>query len=541
MITYRVAFIDDEAKVYSKAKEFFSNRNIGNDEFHIELVNISKLSDIEIRSMHFHSVIYDIDKTIDTSNDDVLASLLQSKASIDDLKIFPLSQLKVTRETAQQETERLSSLRDKSDQVQAIPINVSQENDLKAVFQAVEVASAEYRSLASQVLERDRAEYEMTAKTLVEAMEEKSPYTASHFKQVGMLSEAIARSMGKDEEEVQKTKSIAILHDAGKLLMPAELLNNPHMTVGNERDQMALHAELGEVVLAQNLLDLEERGGVVDHHNSKTDNKYAKIIAVADCIDTMTSQRAYNNPKAIQEVFRDIVKNMHDRSFIDENGKTVISPAQFDREAAIAAIVMLANELGSIGYDVRKLLKPTSNQWNKTQDEELVQILTENASKIIINLSAKEGAYTSLGFRLSDTGHLEFESRPAAVISRETRLRSEYEFAIFKNSTEEQRENAKTIMDLESNFSEDELEIFRRLAEGRIIGEDEKGRESVQAGKVMYSKETQGQDSTKTRPAQIVEVAKEDRDFNRNGAQKFLNEVTRLNPKDLERKEGRGA
>jgi len=541
MITYRVAFVGNETEVYSKAKAFFAGRDTENDEFNIELVDILELSDVDIKSMHIHSVIYEMGEKMNTTKDGVLASLLQSKAFASDLKIFPLSKAKVTKEVAQQETDRLSELRGKSDQMQAIPINVSQENDLKAVFQAVEVASMEYKSLASQVLERDRAEYEMTAKTLVEAMEEKSPYTASHFRQVGILSEAIARSMGKDEEEVQKTKSIAILHDAGKLLMPAELLNNPHMTVGNERDQMALHAELGEVVLAQDLLDLEERGGIVDHHNSKTDNKYAKIIAVADCIDTMTSQRAYNNPKAIQEVFRDIVRNMHDRSFTNQEGKTVVSPAQFDREAAIAAIVMLANELGSIGYDVRKLLKPTSNQWNKTQDEELVQILTENASKIIINLSAKEGAYTSLGFRLSDTGHLEFESRPAAVISRETRLRSEYEFAIFKNSTEEQRENAKTIMDLESNFSEDELEIFRRLAEGRIIGEDEKGRESVQAGKVMHSKETQGQDSTKTRPAQIVEVAKEDRGFNRNGAQKFLNEVTRLNPKDLERKEGRGA
>ncbi|MBR2289091.1 MAG: HD domain-containing protein [Clostridia bacterium] len=354
-------------------------------------------------------------------------------------------------------------------------------------------------------------------------MEEKSPYTASHFSQVGTYAEAIARYMGKDEHEVKKTKSIAILHDAGKLLMPEELLNNPHMTVGSERAQMALHSELGETVIAGDMFDLEERGGIVDHHNARTDNKYAKIIAVADCIDTMTSQRAYNNPKAIQEVFRDLAKNMHGRSFIDEKtGKEVNLPAQFDKENATAAIVMLANELGSIGYDVRKMLEVTEANWNKDQNTELFQILNEHANEITINTTAKEGAYTSLGFRLNETGHLEFEDRPAAVLNQETRQRSEYEFAIFKNSTDEQKQAAETIMDLEANFPPEKLEEFKNQAEAKVNSEDENGRQAVQAGRVI------SQNKEKNIIEQLQEVALSDPDYNIGGCNKFIQEFSRV-------------
>lgn len=65
--------------------------------------------------------------------------------------------------------------------------------------------------------------------------------------------------LGQDPIDVKKNIRIGLLHDAGKLLMTQQKLETPHMTVGNERAQMALHARLGTTVLSNSILNKEEQ------------------------------------------------------------------------------------------------------------------------------------------------------------------------------------------------------------------------------------------------------------------------------------------
>ena len=205
MITYRVAFIGDESEAYLKAQEFFRERNEKNENFEIELVDISNMDELEIKSMHFHSVLYDAKEIAGTDKDEVLRALLESKANISDLKIFPLARKNVTRDDEIGEENRLARLSGRdSKEIKAIPINVLEEVDLRSVFQAIEIASSEYRVMAEDVLEMDDREYDLVEELLLNAMEEKSPYTASHFREVSILSGAIARQARSRSNRCQK-------------------------------------------------------------------------------------------------------------------------------------------------------------------------------------------------------------------------------------------------------------------------------------------------------------------------------------------------
>lgn len=361
--------------------------------------------------------------------------------------------------------------------------------------------------------------------------------------------------LGQDPIDVKKNIRIGLLHDAGKLLMTQQNLETPHMTVGNERAQMALHARLGTTVLSNSILNKEEQGGVEEHHYD-TDNKYAKIVTVADCLDTMLSQRRYNNPKTPPEAVLDLVRNMYPqpkfgkdkKPLRDENGEIVYKPAQFDRDAAIAAIVALANDFGGIGYDLRKMLEPYRTNWNNEQVEEAIQILNEHSNDIVINLSPKEVEYSELGMRLTDTGHIDFKGRAAAVVNRETRVNSEYEFEIFRNSSEEQKAAARTIKDLEANFLPEQLAEFKQIAEAKINTQDEKGRKAKEAGFVANRKKNEFQAPSKNGEFKLINIAEqiraaaeEDKDYNENGANKFIDEINRARKERQNDREEKGA
>jgi len=411
MITYRVAFVGNEQEAYSKAQEFFFGQNTEKRKnFRIELSDISKFSDIDLRGMHFHSIVYDTGSIANPQKEHALSTVLSSRANIEDLKIFPLAKKEITAREADLESQRIQKFSGKEN-TKVLPINVTNEGNLKSVFQAIDIASVEYKSLAEEVLDRDQKEFELTSEALLDAMEEKSPVMAGHFRQVGVFTERIAIQLGMSQEEAKRMKYLGTMHDAGKLLIDEQLLNNEHMTMGNERAQMALHAELGNTVLPRDMFEVEEKGGIVGHHDRETDNKYAKIIAVSDCTDTMLAQRDYNNPKTPIEAARDIAKNMYPQPkrdqkgniLKDENGEVIYNPPQFDKAAGTAQILILANDLGSIGFDIRKMLEATKNNFNQAQDEILNKIFSEHEDEIGINYNAKEGDYSPSGYRLDQT------------------------------------------------------------------------------------------------------------------------------------------
>ena len=141
-------------------------------------------------------------------------------------------------------------------------------------------------------------------KTLASGLEARDSYTHGHSKRVARHAEAIARGMGLSREQVAKIRTAASVHDVGKIRTPRAILSKPGALSDRERSVMERHVAKGaEMVLG--LGDAEITAMVRSHHERLDRSGYpeglraediplgARIIAVADTFDSMTSARPY--------------------------------------------------------------------------------------------------------------------------------------------------------------------------------------------------------------------------------------------------------
>jgi putative nucleotidyltransferase with HDIG domain len=143
------------------------------------------------------------------------------------------------------------------------------------------------------------------ATALVATLEARDRYTAGHSASVAHYSRDIARRMGLSESEQQLAHLCGLVHDIGKVGLPAGLLEKTGALTLDERRQMELHPVIGERIL-RNVDDYSEIARIVRHHHERVDgNGYpdgfrddeipliSRILAVADAYDAMTSDRPY--------------------------------------------------------------------------------------------------------------------------------------------------------------------------------------------------------------------------------------------------------
>jgi putative nucleotidyltransferase with HDIG domain len=145
------------------------------------------------------------------------------------------------------------------------------------------------------------------ATALVATLDARDRYTAGHSAAVAIYARDIAARIGLDLREQELVHLCGLVHDVGKIGLPAGLLEKPGALTLDERRQMELHSEIGERIL-RNVDDYAEIAEVVRHHHERFDgNGYpdrlggetipllARIIAVADAYDAMTSDRPYRD------------------------------------------------------------------------------------------------------------------------------------------------------------------------------------------------------------------------------------------------------
>lgn len=137
------------------------------------------------------------------------------------------------------------------------------------------------------------------------AAEWRDPYTAGHQRRVASLSEAIAARLLMDPHEIEGIRIAAGIHDIGKLSIPAEILAKPMRLNPAEMALVEMHAQVGyEIVkgiefpwpVPEMILQHHERldgSGYPNHLVGKDIVRGAKIIAVADTVEAMTSHRPY--------------------------------------------------------------------------------------------------------------------------------------------------------------------------------------------------------------------------------------------------------
>ncbi|MFE7814923.1 HD-GYP domain-containing protein [Streptomyces sp. NPDC057433] len=167
---------------------------------------------------------------------------------------------------------------------------------------------------------RERAAHQATIRALVQAVDIKDGYTRGHSERVGQASTMIARELGMDDERTEVLRFAGILHDVGKLGVPTRLLTKDGPLTPEERRVIELHPEYGhEMVRGISFLG-EARAAVLHHHERLDGSGYpyglaggqipesARVVAVADAFDAMTSNRSYSRarpvPVALDELQR---------------------------------------------------------------------------------------------------------------------------------------------------------------------------------------------------------------------------------------------
>jgi putative nucleotidyltransferase with HDIG domain len=145
------------------------------------------------------------------------------------------------------------------------------------------------------------------AAALVTTLDARDRYTAGHSEAVATYARAIAERLGLPQEDQQLAFLCGLVHDVGKIGLPAGLLEKPGPLTLEERRQMEQHAAIGERILA-NVEDYKEIAQIVRHHHERIDGHgypdglhgdeipmLSRIIAVADAFDAMTSDRPYRD------------------------------------------------------------------------------------------------------------------------------------------------------------------------------------------------------------------------------------------------------
>jgi putative nucleotidyltransferase with HDIG domain len=141
------------------------------------------------------------------------------------------------------------------------------------------------------------------ASSLVATLAARDRYTAGHSAAVAIYAEDIAVRMGLEEKERHLAYLCGLVHDIGKIGLPAGLLDKPRALTLEERREMQTHSEIGERILA-NVHSYREVASIVRHHHERWDGRgypdrlageaipfVARVIAVADAYSTMTSPR----------------------------------------------------------------------------------------------------------------------------------------------------------------------------------------------------------------------------------------------------------
>ncbi len=175
-------------------------------------------------------------------------------------------------------------------------------------------------SIQSLIDERDE-NYIKTVKVLANAIEASDEYTRGHCDRVGEISNDIGRYMGLDSEALMQLEFACILHDIGKIAIPERILNKKGHLTDEEYLLVKRHPSIGyDIVKDIQFLENANRA-ILQHHERVDGNGYpyglindeicleAKIIAVADAYDAMTSQRVYRkNTLSVEEATQELIR-----------------------------------------------------------------------------------------------------------------------------------------------------------------------------------------------------------------------------------------
>ncbi len=160
-----------------------------------------------------------------------------------------------------------------------------------------------------------------TVRALSSTVEKRDFYTARHQQRVAKLACAIAREIGLPEEQINGIRVAGLLHDIGKIHIPAEILNKPSELTDIEMELIKSHPKTGYEILKLVEFPWPVAQIVLQHHERMNGSGYpqslsgtdilieARILGIADVVEAMVSHRPYRPAHGINETLDEISRN----------------------------------------------------------------------------------------------------------------------------------------------------------------------------------------------------------------------------------------
>jgi putative nucleotidyltransferase with HDIG domain len=160
-----------------------------------------------------------------------------------------------------------------------------------------------------------------TVEAMASLCEKIDPYTAGHQRRVARLACAIAKEMGLSDEQVYGIRVIGVVHDIGKMALPDEILSKPGVLNAEELSIVQTHPQVAYDVLKNLKFPWPVAQTVLQHHERLDGSGYpngvsgesiileARILCVADVVESMVSHRPYRSAPGLEKAMEEIELN----------------------------------------------------------------------------------------------------------------------------------------------------------------------------------------------------------------------------------------
>jgi putative nucleotidyltransferase with HDIG domain len=236
-----------------------------------------------------------------------------------------------------------------------------------------------------------------TIEALALAIDAKDQVTHGHIRRVQRFTMALAESLGvKDESLLDALRAAALLHDTGKLAVPEYILNKPGPLTASEFERMKLHASVGADILKSIDFPYPVEPIVRHHHENWDGTGYpaglkgqdiplgARILAVVDCYDALTSDRPYRprySRQYSEQVLRERRGVMYDPWIVD-TFLDILDKLGLDRDVPNPSADM-AQGIGSEQLEVINATTAEDREFNELR-RELPKAMTAHAAAHVV-------------------------------------------------------------------------------------------------------------------------------------------------------------
>lgn len=181
-------------------------------------------------------------------------------------------------------------------------------------------------------LEKLKRILEQTVNSLSSTLSKRDPYTAGHQQRVTQLACSVAKEMGLSQPQIDCIRIAGLLHDIGKIHVPAEILSKPASLNYAEYEIVKTHSQVACDILKDIEFPWPIAEVVLQHHERLNGSGYprklkedeilfeAKILMVADVVEAMASHRPYRPSRGIDAALDEITKNrgvLYDPAVVD--------------------------------------------------------------------------------------------------------------------------------------------------------------------------------------------------------------------------------